>query len=446
MASLTKVKGKAHKKTGKRSTMWRIDFFLEGEPKRKHLWLGKIAKQQAETVKSRVEYLVSARENGTAPDAETSRWTASIGDELHSKIASHGLIAPRTVSAVQTLKQFLDGYVAKRSDVKDSTSTVYGHTRRCLVEYFGPDKKLEELTCADAIDWRRWLAQSPDEGGQGLSDNTVRRRCGIARQFLTYAVDSRLIVANPFAKIKGVAVRENRSRDYFITRNESQLVLNACPDSEWRLIFALCRYGGLRCPSEVLSLQWSDIHWGQDRMKVVSPKTEHHEGKQFRIVPIFPELRPFLEALHDEAQPVIECQLCTPVITRYRATNSNLRTQLNRIIRRAGLKPWPKLFQNLRSTRETELLEDFKLNVVADWIGNTPAIALKHYLQTTDADFEKAIGKAHLQAQQQAVVHEGIVPHGAEQNCEYSEEGADPRMPIVFAMGDAGLEPATSAL
>jgi hypothetical protein len=32
---------------------------------------------------------------------------------------------------------------------------------------------------------------------------------------------------------------------------------------------------------------------------------------------------------------------------------------MERIIKRAGLKPWPKLFQNLRSTRETELAEDF---------------------------------------------------------------------------------------
>ena len=35
------------------------------------------------------------------------------------------------------------------------------------------------------------------------------------------------------------------------------------------------------------------------------------------------------------------------VITRYRDTNANLRTQLIRIVRRAGLKPEPKLFHNL---------------------------------------------------------------------------------------------------
>ena len=50
--------------------------------------------------------------------------------------------------------------------------------------------------------------------------------------------------------------------------------------------------------------------------------------------------------------------LSAPIITRYRDRNSNLRTQLERIIRKSDLKPWPKLFQNLRATRETELAED----------------------------------------------------------------------------------------
>ncbi len=60
------------------------------------------------------------------------------------------------------------------------------------------------------------------------------------------------------------------------------------------------------------------------------------------------------------------------VIQRYRSTNANLRTQLERIIRKAGLKPWPKLFHNLRATRQTELEETFPTHVVCEWLGNSP--------------------------------------------------------------------------
>ena len=79
------------------------------------------------------------------------------------------------------------------------------------------------------------------------------------------------------------------------------------------------------------------------------------------------------------------------VITRYRDSNANLRTLFTKIIRRAGLEPWSKLFQNLRSTRETELAEEFPMHVVCSWIGNSKAVAAKHYLQTTEEHFQRAI-------------------------------------------------------
>ena len=88
--------------------------------------------------------------------------------------------------------------------------------------------------------------------------------------------------------------------------------------------------------------------------------------REFRVIPMFPELRPHLEECFDLAEPGTEY-----VITRYRDTNANLRIQLLRIIQRAGLQPWPKLFQNLRSTRETELADDFPMHVVCQWIGNS---------------------------------------------------------------------------
>ena len=57
-------------------------------------------------------------------------------------------------------------------------------------------------------------------------------------------------------------------------------------------------------------------------------------------------------------------------------------------MKRAGLVPWPRLFHSLRGSRETELARDYPLHVVTDWLGNTPKIALKHYLMVTDADYE----------------------------------------------------------
>lgn len=92
-------------------------------------------------------------------------------------------------------------------------------------------------------------------------------------------------------------------------------VLEACPDNQWKLLFALGRYGGLRCPSEHLGLRWSDTNWERLTIVIRSPKTEHHVGKSERVMPLFPELRPYLEAVRDEVNPGIDAPLSDPVVT-----------------------------------------------------------------------------------------------------------------------------------
>jgi hypothetical protein len=103
------------------------------------------------------------------------------------------------------------------------------------------------------------------------------------------------------------------------------------------------------------------------------------------MVPIFPELKPYLEAAFDVAP-----EGATNIIQKYRTDSSNWRTGFGRIIDRAGLDRWPKPFQNLRSTRHTELEDEFPGHVVTAWMGNTTKVARKHYLQVHDGHFAKA--------------------------------------------------------
>ncbi len=60
------------------------------------------------------------------------------------------------------------------------------------------------------------------------------------------------------------------------------------------------------------------------------------------------------------------------------------------MIEKAGLKAWPKLLQNLRATRETELRGKYPAKDVISWLGNSPTNAHKHYAMTTDEAFTKA--------------------------------------------------------
>lgn len=71
----------------------------------------------------------------------------------------------------------------------------------------------------------------------------------------------------------------------------------------------------------------------------------------------------------------------------------NTNPQLRRIIRRAGLKPRPRTWHNMRASRQTELAATFPLHTICAWLGNTMAVAAGHHLQVTDADWNRAVGE-----------------------------------------------------
>ncbi len=142
------------------------------------------------------------------------------------------------------------------------------------------------------------------------------------------------------------------------------------------------------------------MDWERNRIRVPSPKTEHHAGGDCRYIPLFPELQLHLREVFEAAEPGEEW-----VITRYRMGTMNLRTELGRIVKKAGVMQWPRLWQNLRATRETELAERYPIHVVCAWIGNSRAVAQSHYLQVTEEHFEQAAmgaGEVAQKAAQQA--------------------------------------------
>lgn len=350
--------------------------FVDVDGRRVSIRLGAVSKRTAAAVKLRVEQLLNAKILNVPLDRDTASWVAGIGAPLAERLARAGLIAR---PSQETLGQFTARYIRQRTDIKPRTRINLEQCRRRLTDFLGDDRQLGSITPADADRWIVWLKE------RGYAPGTIGRTVKRARQFFRAAVRDRILAASPFDEVKTPSAVPAEARKFFVSREMIDKVLQACPDAEWRLMVALCRYGGLRCPSELLSLTWEDINWERDRFCVRSCKTEHHEGGGQRWVPIFPELRPYLEEVFQRAP-----EGALYVINRYRDTNQNLRAVFARIIRRAGLTPWPKVFHNLRASRETELAAEYPLHVACAWIGNSAAIAHKHYLQVTDADFQRA--------------------------------------------------------
>lgn len=378
----------------------RIEFSLTPRGRRWALRLGRVSTKTAETWRSRIETIISDNLAKRPHDPELSKWLGELDEKMLARLRAVGL-AEGVGLAQATVGEFLKREQTTMTG-KPATRTFYGHTRRNLREYFGEGRLLQSIRHEDADGWRAWLVEH-----EKLSAATVARRVIAARTIWRKAARWKLVSENPFAGVKG-GHQENDSRKRFIRREIIDKLIAQAPDTEWKLIIALARYGGLRCPSELFALKWGDVDWDSGRFIVHSIKTEHHEGKATRVVPLFTELRPHMMAAFEEAEPGTE-----HVIARHRLSSMNLRQQFERIIERAGLVPWPRLFQNLRASRETELFRQYDLTTVCRWIGNSPAVAARHYAMSVDlnADFERAADcgpapKAQQKAQQSATTSE----------------------------------------
>lgn len=349
------------------------------------------AARPSSTAASRSSHAPSGCPSATARAA--LRWLKAIDDRLHARVVRLGLgIEPRKGAAVVTLAELLERFEAA-AVVKASTRAAYKQTTDSLRAHLGAETPLASITPAHADKWRKAIGEpvtvKGDDGKvttKQLAPATVAKRVHVARAIFKRAVRWGLIASSPFADLRAGS-QSNPDRSYYVDAESIRAILEVCPDDQWRAVVALSRFAGLRCPSEIVALRWGDVNWERGRMMVRSPKTAGHEGHAVRVVPIAPELRPILQDLFDGAEPGTEA-----VVPRLRDPGMNLRTTFGKIIAKAGVKPWPRLFHNLRASCATDWVERFPAHVVAGWLGHSPMIAAQHYLQTRDAHFDLAAG------------------------------------------------------
>ncbi|MCA9047189.1 MAG: hypothetical protein KDA89_00575, partial [Planctomycetaceae bacterium] len=147
-----------------RSNGTRAVQFIDPRGKRRTISLGRISSDDATDIAFQVDRLTAASNAGGRIPLITKAWLADLPAKMHNKFAACGIIpgvAPEVDADPEPsvrLKDFLDEYIRQRSDVKESTATIYGHTYRCLIAFFGPDKPLADITAGDADAWRLWLA------------------------------------------------------------------------------------------------------------------------------------------------------------------------------------------------------------------------------------------------------------------------------------------------
>ncbi|MCC7334034.1 MAG: site-specific integrase [Pirellulaceae bacterium] len=404
-----------HESSGGREG-YRLRFYDRCD-RRRSMWIGNVSEHDADGWRKHVEHLVDSSRTDEPPNPSTTRWLAALPLRSRAKLERVELVAQKEANREKKRKQdnappdrlgaFLDWYIANHT-AKPRTIVKWKQGRDCLLRYFKANRKLDSITHADAASWRTWIAEfgniregkertdkegNKTQGRTDLADATVRRQTGQARQFFNFAIKARLVESNPFAALPAT-VHGNDDRQFFVSHDMVAQMLDKASGAEWEAIIALARFGGLRAPSEVMELTWEDIDFPNRRMRIFSPKLARNKHKGIRYCPIFPELLPYLESLSELAKHRGANQT-DYIITAPRGSESVLRPGMLKILKLAGLEVYPKLFQNLRASRETELMDEFPIKDVCSWIGNSPKVAMEHYAMQRQGSFDRATGLGH---------------------------------------------------
>jgi integrase len=383
MASFVKTRGQIKFRLGRRDC--RVTF-------------GPLSDREGKAAVRHIEELLDCLATGLPPNPKTKRWLDCLPDKVHDRISRYGL----TPSRKESNTAWIDGFLVwclHRKKASPTSLQVYEKAAGNLRTYFR-GRLIESISRRDVDAFREWLLTKANRRRPGgLAPSTANKRLKTAKEWFELAKDRQWTDINPFDHLKNLDAEAAGPADnqVFVPRSVIDRLLDDAPDTEWKLLLTLWRFAGLR-QLEPLALKWPDISWQAGRMTVTAPKQKGR--KRLRVIPIWPEVEPWLLAQSEEAPPGTEWVIWR---RRYkydtepekRSTGSALYGRLENQLKRLGIPAWPRLTHNLRASGETELEQSgrFRQWEIAYWWNHTKRVQEDHYLMVTDDAYERA--KAH---------------------------------------------------
>lgn len=337
------------------SGAWQLNFMKDGSRRTLYLGRGYTSSSADRIAKTITDVVAHHRRNETLP-ADIVHKIESFPDRIRQNMERIGL---RVDCRTKTLSELCRAKIesVRQGSVKPATVQKYQEVSARLLKFFGGDRKLISVTKIEADQFRQdWLRTS--------SESTVSRGIRMCRTIFRFAVDQDWLAKDPFAKV-AAGYEVNADRQIYVSRQTIRDVMQACERDSDRLILALARFGGLRIPSEIRDLRFSDFVGN-----VIKIGKDTKTGA--REVPFFTEIR------EEFGRIVPPADLSGRIFGKL----GGFRLRIQRAICRAGFLVWEKLFVNLRSSCITDLAErgysDKTLNAI---FGNSAAVRARHYIQ-----------------------------------------------------------------
>lgn len=371
----------------------------------RNLYLGSTAdlsESQAQSHHDMILSIVGNVEQGMSLDRNQSAWLAKAPEKVHAKCVEYGLCRPRSIK-----RQKSEYSVESCVEVFMQQAAVSKGTKSVLEKAFGNLKKflegkkvtdVRDVTKTHGKDFRKWLLTNGREIGSGLlAESTVGKRVEKCSQLWNWLLEEEYVTRNVFAKAVG-DTKPDKTRQTYVTLEQTQAMIDCQPTEQDKCIVVLARYMGMRAPSDMVMLKKSDVHWGSDPKTDPPTVTINSLKTGKRVCPLFPEARWAFEYLCERQEAaegfLIQGERWDDVRRGTHETKDlSLSTRFKKRYEKAmGKECWPKLFNNMRASRITELIKIHGIDQhsVGEWVGNTPAIQNQHYLQIMQEDHAKA--------------------------------------------------------
>lgn len=207
---------------------------------------------------------------------------------------------------------------------------------------------------------------------------TVNRFVEVIKALLNYATKQGCLFKNPADCLNKIKTPKHPLR--FLTKEEIDLILQESKKTDLFLMIATCIYAGLRF-QELINLEWQDIDFKENHIKVLSKPNAPTKTKEYRIVPLSSRLKEMLKPLTQNSGK------CFP------AYNYAISKSFGRILSKCEFNS-DVTWIALRRTFGSQLAQaGVSLLKISKWMGHAdPRTTMQHYahlLPQYDADIEK---------------------------------------------------------
>ena len=230
----------------------------------------------------------------------------------------------------------------------------FAHFKRsCIVrfkEFFCEDTLLARIRYYDLERYRNNLRHKPTRSETQRKPATIRSDVSCLHHMFTKAQEWEMVDTSPFNKGKSLLEKVNNMRTRFLTEEEIQRLIEACPKHVRKVVICALLTGMRR--GEILSLQWSQIRNGF----IYLQKTKTNESRQ---IPINEDLDRLFQEIRQENQ------LRSSYVFTY-ATGEEKIVGIKRINKRTKPAPVPDRFKEFKKSFKKALdaaqLDDFRFH------------------------------------------------------------------------------------